>query len=92
MTDKILVDKRDGVGWVTINNPARRNAISLEMWQSMGAAFADFAADGAIRCAVIHWVNSYRTAMQSADVYGFWSKTASEREYYRKPSRQETVT
>ena len=54
MTDKILIDKRSGVGWVTINNPARRNAISLEMWQSMGAAFADFAADGAIRCAVIH--------------------------------------
>ncbi len=54
MTSKILVDKRDGVGWVTINNPARRNAISLEMWEAMGAAFADFSADGAIRCAVIH--------------------------------------
>jgi enoyl-CoA hydratase len=54
MTDKILAEKRDGVGWVTINNPARRNAISLEMWESMGAAFADFAADDSIRCAVIH--------------------------------------
>ncbi|MFT5445055.1 MAG: enoyl-CoA hydratase [Gammaproteobacteria bacterium] len=54
MTDKILRDKRGGVGWVTINNPERRNAISLEMWQGMGAAFADFAADPDIRCAVIH--------------------------------------
>ena len=54
MTDKILRDKRGGVGWVTINNPERRNAISLEMWEDMGAAFADFAADPDIRCAVIH--------------------------------------
>ena len=32
-TSKILAEVNDGVGWLTFNNPARRNAVSLEMWQ-----------------------------------------------------------
>ena len=31
-TDKILAEIDSGIGWVTFNNPERRNAISLEMW------------------------------------------------------------
>lgn len=53
-TDKILVDTREGVGWITINNPERRNAVSLEMLEAMGAAIDAFAADDDVRCAVIH--------------------------------------
>ena len=53
-TDKILAEVRDGVGWLTINNPARRNAVSLEMLQAMGSAIEGFAADDAVRCVVIH--------------------------------------
>jgi enoyl-CoA hydratase/carnithine racemase len=25
----------DGIGWMTFNNPARHNALSLEMWLGM---------------------------------------------------------
>ena len=35
-TDKMLAEVDDGIGWVTYNNPARRNAISLEMWEALG--------------------------------------------------------
>ena len=52
-TDKILTEIRAGVGWLTINNPERRNAISLEMWQALASAFETFAADSEIRCVVI---------------------------------------
>ena len=52
-TDKILAEVRDGVGWLTINNPARRNAISLEMWQAMAEAMDAFSADGDVRCVVM---------------------------------------
>ena len=31
VTEKTLAKKEAGVGWITINNPARRNAISLNL-------------------------------------------------------------
>lgn len=52
-TERILAEVRDGVGWVTINNPERRNAISLDMWEAVGEVSAAFAADAAVRCVVI---------------------------------------
>ena len=35
-TDKMIAEKKGGVGWMTFNNPARRNAMSLEMWEAVG--------------------------------------------------------
>ncbi|HAA92867.1 MAG TPA: enoyl-CoA hydratase, partial [Rhodospirillaceae bacterium] len=32
-TDKMIGEKRDGVGHLIFNNPEKRNATSLEMWQ-----------------------------------------------------------
>lgn len=52
-TDKILAEIKDGVGWLTINNPERRNAISLEMWVAMGEAIQAFTDDAAVRCVVM---------------------------------------
>jgi len=52
-TDKILAEADGAVGRVVINNPERRNAISLEMWQGIAEAFDAFAADPAIRCVVM---------------------------------------
>ena len=53
-TDKILarVDD-DGIGWLSFNNPARRNAVSLEMWQGLGDALEAFEADAAVRVVVL---------------------------------------
>ncbi|SVB05076.1 uncharacterized protein METZ01_LOCUS157930, partial [marine metagenome] len=33
ITDKIIVEKNDGIGHLILNQPNKRNAISLEMWQ-----------------------------------------------------------
>ncbi len=52
-TDRIVVEAREGVGWLTINNPERRNAISLDMWERMRDATAAFAADASVRCVVL---------------------------------------
>jgi enoyl-CoA hydratase/carnithine racemase len=51
---KILARKRDGIGWLTINQPEKRNAISLAMWDAIAAAMDDFAADDAVRVVVMH--------------------------------------
>ncbi len=35
-TDKMIAEKEGHIGWITFNNPARRNAVSLEMWEALG--------------------------------------------------------
>lgn len=52
-TDKILAEVTDGVGWLTINNPERRNAVSLDMWDAMRQAVEAFGGDPAVRCVVL---------------------------------------
>ena len=51
--DKILSRIEDGVAWLTFNNPERRNAISLEMWQRIGELAAAYDGDDAVRVVVL---------------------------------------
>ena len=53
-TDKLLASVDHGIGWLTFNNPERRNAISLEMWQGLGDALETFQHDDAVRVVVLH--------------------------------------
>ena len=39
-TDKMLARKDGAIGWVTFNNPERRNAMSLEMWSALSTILA----------------------------------------------------
>lgn len=50
----ILVRKQEGIGWITINQPEKRNAIAVVMWDAIAAAAVDFAADEAVRVVVMH--------------------------------------
>jgi enoyl-CoA hydratase len=52
-TDKVIARVQDGIGWMTLNNPERHNAISLEMWETALQIMADFAADPAVRVMVV---------------------------------------
>ena len=50
----ILVDRRDpALAVVTINRPERRNALSLAMWQELGAIFTRLGAEPAIRAIIL---------------------------------------
>ena len=31
---KMILEIKDGVGYITFNNPEKHNAVSLEMWQT----------------------------------------------------------
>ena len=35
-TERMQAKIEDGIGWMIFNNPARHNALSLEMWQGIG--------------------------------------------------------
>ena len=42
-TEKMLAHVDDGVGWITFNQPEKRNAVSLAMWQAIPEIIDDFA-------------------------------------------------
>ena len=52
-TTKILAEVSEGVGWLTFNQPERRNAISLEMWQGIGDAMEMMEADADVRVVIM---------------------------------------
>ncbi len=43
-TPKIIAKSGDGIGWITFNQPEKRNAISMQMWAGVQAAAEEFAA------------------------------------------------
>ena len=49
----IRVDIADAVATVTIDRPARRNAMTLAMWRDLGAAFQALGADPAVRAIIL---------------------------------------
>lgn len=49
----LLYEKRDGIAWLTMNRPERRNAISPEMLVRLRDAWRDFRDDGDARVAVL---------------------------------------
>ncbi|WP_417209702.1 enoyl-CoA hydratase [Antarctobacter sp.] len=88
MTDKIKTRQTDGIGWVTLDNPARRNAISLDMWQAMDDAFAAFEADPSVRVVIMHGAGGKAFAA-GADISQFEDqrKNAEQAEEYARISR-----
>jgi enoyl-CoA hydratase/carnithine racemase len=52
-TDAMLVETDGPIGWITFNNPARRNAVSLAMWQALHRLVGELQRDDAIRAIVV---------------------------------------
>jgi len=50
---KILQSTLDGVGTVTFNNPAKHNAMSLDMWVALGEAVNALSADPEVRVIIL---------------------------------------
>src|SRR3979411_596503 len=50
---KILQSVADGVGIITFNNPAKRNAMSLEMWEGLGSALIELRDNPDVRVVIM---------------------------------------
>jgi enoyl-CoA hydratase len=50
---KILQSVGDGVGVITFNNPQKRNAMSLDMWEGLGHALVELRDDPAVRVVIM---------------------------------------
>jgi len=49
MSERLIVEKQGAVGWITFNQPEKRNAVSVDMWEAMPEALERFAADPEVR-------------------------------------------
>ena len=52
-TDRMRAEIVERIGWMTFNNPARHNALSLEMWQAIGEIVGHFEGDDDVRVVVM---------------------------------------
>ncbi len=69
-TTKILARTENQVGWITFNQPEKRNAISLEMWQGIGDSLENFENDSSIKAVVMTGAGG-RAFASGADISEF---------------------
>jgi enoyl-CoA hydratase len=82
---KMLAAKDDGVGLITFNQPEKRNAMSLEMWQGLGEILDEFAEDGSVRAVVLTGAGN-KAFVSGADISQFEKNRANanaQQEYDR---------
>lgn len=53
MTSKLIADIRGSVGYLILNAPDRRNALSLDMWVGISPIIERFAQDPQVRVIVV---------------------------------------
>lgn len=84
-TAKVIAEVQGQVGWLTFNNPERRNAVSLEMWQALGDAAEAFEADAEVRVVVMRGAGGQSFAA-GADISEFEAHRANaeQKEAYGK--------
>jgi enoyl-CoA hydratase/carnithine racemase len=87
---KILQSITDGVGVITFNNPEKRNAMSLDMWQGLGLALVELRDDPEVRVVILVGAGD-KAFVSGADISQF-EKTrynAAASEEYAKRSAAE---
>src|SRR5256885_11362991 len=87
---KILQSVSEGVGVITFNNPEKRNAMSLDMWQGLGHALIELRDDPEVRVVVLVGAGD-KAFVSGADISQF-EKTrhnAAASEEYAKRSAAE---
>jgi enoyl-CoA hydratase/carnithine racemase len=91
MTDapKLMLEKDGPIGWIIFNQPEKRNAVSLEMWQLMAEYVRDLAGDDAIRVVILRGAGD-QAFVAGADISQFKERRrnmADQEEYGRISER-----
>jgi enoyl-CoA hydratase len=75
--DKMLSRKDGHVGYVIFNNPERRNAVSLEMWEATARILNEFRNDDDIRVVVLTGAGD-KAFVSGADISKFENERSNE--------------
>lgn len=76
LTDKLVDRKENGIGWIVFNNPARHNAVSLEMWQALPIVLDQFARDEEVRVVILKGEGE-KAFISGADISQFGEKRST---------------
>lgn len=76
LTDKLLANKENGIGWIVFNNPARHNAVSMEMWQALPLVLDAYATDPEVRVIILKGAGE-KAFVAGADISQFKEKRSS---------------
>src|SRR5829696_5632032 len=71
-TDRMILRREGSTGWMLFNNPARHNAVSLYIWDILGA----FEGDDDIRCVVVAGAGG-KAFVSGADISEFAEKRST---------------
>jgi len=88
LTERIIAEIQGPVGWLVFNNPAKRNAISIDMWEAIPKVFDRFEQDPEIRVIVLRGegdkafvsgadVSQYEKQRSSAEGIQYYEEIAS---------------
>src|SRR5439155_22420082 len=90
---KILQSVSDGVGVITFNNPDKRNAMSLEMWEGLGHALSELRDNPDVRVVILVGAGD-KAFVSGADISQF-EKTrhnaAASEEYSKRSEAQRAL-
>ena len=90
---KILQSVTEGVGVITFNNPAKRNAMSLDMWEGLGSALVELGDDPNVRVVVMIGAGD-KAFVSGADISQFEKvrhNAAASEEYSKKSEAQRAL-
>jgi enoyl-CoA hydratase/carnithine racemase len=76
MTERLIVRKEGATGWLIFNNPERRNAISVDMWEAMPGVLEKFGSDPDVRVIVLAGAGD-KAFVSGADISQFESQRSS---------------
>src|SRR5262245_45147901 len=75
-TERMIARKDGAIGWMVFNNPARHNAVSVDMWRAVPEILDEFAADNAVRIVVLAGAG-HKAFISGADISEFEQKRSS---------------
>ncbi|GAC1340020.1 MAG: enoyl-CoA hydratase [Myxococcales bacterium] len=75
-TERMIARKDGAIGWMIFNNPARHNAVSVEMWRAVPEILAEYQRDDAIRVVVLAGAGG-KAFVSGADISEFEQKRSS---------------
>ena len=90
---KILQGVTDGVGVITFNNPAKRNAMSLDMWEGLGSALIELRDNDDVRVVIMVGAGD-KAFVSGADISQFEKvrhNAAASEEYSKKSDAQRAL-
>jgi len=75
-TERMIAEKDGAIGWMIFNNPERRNALSLDMWQAMPVILDHFDRDPEVRVIVLKGAGD-KAFVSGADISQFEKQRSS---------------